>query len=95
MDGFEIIHSQPGQLNLAVDKLKGNQAFARDVQAGLAGIRGINRVTTDPDKGVLMVSYDKQQVTSFMSLLALKSAFASLFPEVDSMQLAAWLSRSL
>jgi hypothetical protein len=95
MNGFAVIHSQPGQLSLAIDKLKGNQDFARDVQAGFADIRGINRVVTDPDQGVLVVSYDKQQITSFMSLLALKSAFADLFPEVDSLQLAAWLSQSL
>ena len=95
MDGFAVMHSKPGQLSLAVDKLKGNPDLTREVQAELAAIRGIHRVSTDPDRGLLVVSYDKSQLTSFTSLLALKATFSSFFPEVDPMQLAFWLSQSL
>jgi hypothetical protein len=95
MDGFEVIHSQPGQLSLAVDKLKGKRDLIREVQTGLAAIRGIRQVSTDPDRGLLVVAYDKSQLTSFTSLLALKAALAAFFPEVDSMKLAFWLSQSL
>ena len=95
MDGFEMISSQPGQLSLAVDKLKGNQDLTRQVQTGLAAIRGIQQVSTDPDRGLLVVAYDKNQLTSFTSLLALKAALASFFPEVDAMKLVFWLSQSL
>jgi hypothetical protein len=95
MDGFAVVHSQPGQLSLAVDKLKGNDDLARAVQADLGAIRGIHSVETDPDQGLLVVAYDKQQLMSLMSLLALKSTFATFFPEVNAMQLAAWLSQSL
>jgi len=95
MDGFEVIHSQPGQLSLAVDKLKGNRDLIREVQTGLAAIRGIQQISTDPDRGLLVVAYDKSQLTSFTSPLALKPALASFFPEVDAMKLAFWLSQSL
>lgn len=95
MDGFAVMHSQPGQLSLAIDKLKGNQDLAQEVQAGLAGIRGIHRVEADPHRGLVVVSYDKQQLTSLTSLLALKAAFATFFPEVNPLQLASWLSRSM
>jgi hypothetical protein len=95
MDGFEVISSQPGQLSLAVDKLKGNRDLTREVETGLAAIRGIQGVSTDPDRGLVVVAYDKSQLTSLMSLLALKAALASFFPEVDSMKLALWLSQSL
>jgi hypothetical protein len=95
MDGFEVMHSQPGQLSLAVDKIKGNRDLAREVQAGLAAIRGIHRVEADPDQGLVAVAYDKHQLTSLTSLFALKAAVASFFPEVDPMKLASWLSRSL
>jgi hypothetical protein len=95
MDGFEVMDSRPGQLSLAVDKLKGNQDLTREVQAELAGIRGIQQVSTDPDRGLLVVAYDKSQLTSFTSLLALKATFSSYFPEVDAMKLAFWLSQSL
>jgi hypothetical protein len=95
MNGFTIIASQPGQLSLAIDKLKGNHNLMREFQAGLADIRGINWVEADPDQGLVVVSYDKQQVTSLMSLLALKATFATFFPEVNAMHLAASLSQCL
>ena len=95
MDGFVVMDSQPGQLSLAVDKLKGNADLIREVQEELAAIRGIEQVSTDPDLGLLVVAYDKSQLTSFMSLLALKATFTDFFPEVDSMKLALWLSQSL
>jgi hypothetical protein len=95
MDGFAVMDSQPGQLSLAVDKLRGNVDLTRQVQAELAAIRGIQQVSTDPDQGLLVVAYDKSQLTSFTSLLALKATFSAFFPEVDSMKLAFWLSQSL
>lgn len=90
-----MIHSQPGQLSLAIDKLKGNLSLTRDFQAGLAAIRGINRVETDPAQGLVVVSYDKQQLTSLMSLLALKATFTTFFPEVNPMRLASWLGQRI
>jgi hypothetical protein len=95
MDGFTMVNSQPGQLSLAIDKLKGNQDLTRNFQAGLAAIRGIHRVNADPDQGLVEVFYDKQQLTSLMSLLALKATFSTFFPEVNPMQLASWLSQSM
>ena len=95
MDGFTMVHSQPGQLSLAIDKLKGNLDLSRNFQAGLAAIRGIDRVEADPVQGLVVVCYDKQQLTSLMSLLALKATFNTFFPEVNVIQLAAWLSQSL
>jgi hypothetical protein len=95
MNGFTIIASQPGQFSLAIDKLKGNHNLTREFQAGLAGIRGINWVEADPDQGLVVVSYDKQQVTSLISLLALKATFSTFFPEVNAIQLASRLSQSL
>ena len=95
MDGFAVMHAQPGQLSLAVDKLKGNQELAREVQAGLIAIRGIHRAEADPEQGLVVVSYDKQQLTSLTSLLALKATFTTFFPEINLMHLASWLSRSL
>ena len=95
MDGFVMVHSQPGQISLAIDKLKGNHDLTRDFQADLATIRGIHRVEADPDLGLVEVSYDKRQLTSLMSLLALKATFTTFFPEVNAMHLASWLSQSI
>ena len=95
MEGFVVMDSRPGQLSLAVDKLKGNPDLTGEIQAELVAIRGIEQVSTDPDLGLLVVAYDKSHLTSFMSLLALKATFTAFFPEVDSMKLALWLSQSL
>jgi hypothetical protein len=95
MDGFGVMHAQPGQLSLTVAKLKDNHDLARELQAGLAAIRGIQRVEADPGQGLVVVVYDKQELTSLTSLLALKAAFATFFPEVNPMQLYFWLSRSM
>ena len=95
MDGFAVMDSQPGQLSLTVDKFKGNRDLTHQFQVELAAIRGIERVSTDPDQGLLVVAYDKSQLTSFTSLLALKATFSAFFPEVDSMKLAFWLSQCL
>ena len=50
---------------------------------------------SQPGQLSLAVAYDKRQLTSLMSLFALKAAFHSFFPEVDPMKLASWLSHSL
>jgi hypothetical protein len=95
MDGFQVIDSRPGQLSLAVEKLKGNHDRAREVQASLAGIRGIHRLEADSHRGRVVLAYDKQQLTSLASLLALKAVFARFFPEVNPTQLASWLSQGI
>jgi hypothetical protein len=95
MNGFKIVASRPGQLSLAFDKLKGNHDLTRKFQADLSGIRGISRVEADPEQGLVVISYNKQQVTSLMSLLALKATFDTFFPEINAMQLASRLSETL
>jgi hypothetical protein len=80
MDGFTLMASQPGQLSLAIDKLKGNHDLARKFQAGLAVIRGINRVEANPDQGLVEVSYDKRQITSLDVVISSESHFFHLFP---------------
>jgi hypothetical protein len=95
MDGFALVDSRPGRLSLTVDKLKGNGDLARNFQAGLAAIGGVKAVETDPELGLVVVSYDHEQVTSLMSLLALKATFGKFFPEVNPMRLASWLSQGI
>lgn len=95
MHGFAVVYSRPGNISLAIDKIKGNEALARDFQEGLAAIRGIKRVETDAARGLVAVFYDKQQVMSLTSLLALKAVFTTFFPEVNPMHLASRLSQSL
>ena len=95
MEGIEIIDSRPGQLSLAIERVKHNQTLAREVEDGFSAIRGIHRVEADYHQGIVSIDYDKQGLTSLRFLLKLKETFSSLFPEISATKLAAWLSRTL
>jgi hypothetical protein len=93
--GIEVIDSQPGEINLAIDRLQGDQDFAREFEAKFSAIHGIQQVRPDADRGEVVVLYDKQALSSLSSLLALKAAFSLLFPGIDTFRLATWLSKHL
>jgi hypothetical protein len=93
--GIEVIHSQPGEINLAIARLQGDQNFAKEFKSRFSAIHGIYQVEPDAARGEVLVLYDKQALTSLSSLLALKATFSHLFPEVDTFRLATWLSKYL
>jgi Heavy metal associated domain 2 len=95
LEGIEIIESRPGQLTLALAKMKHNQTLAREVEDGFSAIRGIHRVEADSNQGTVSIDYDQRQLTSLRFLLKLKETFSSLFPEISASKLATWLSRTL
>jgi hypothetical protein len=93
--GIEVIHSKPGEINLAIDRLQGDPNFATEFKAKFSAIHGIRQVQPDADRGEVLVLYDKQALSSLSSLLALKATFSLLFPEVDTFRLATWISKYL
>jgi hypothetical protein len=93
--GIEVIHSRPGEINLAIDRLQGDQDFAAEFKVRFSAIHGIQQVQPDADRGEVRVLYDKQALSSLSSLLALKATFSLLFPEIDTFRLATWLSKHL
>jgi len=93
--GIEVIQSQPGEINLAIDRLQGDQNFAKEFKSRFSAIHGIRQVEPDADRGEVQVIYDKKALSSLGSLMALKATFSLLFPEVDTFKLATWLSRHL
>jgi hypothetical protein len=95
IEGIEVIQATPGHLSLAVAKLKGNKTLAEEFQDLLSGIRGINNIEVDLDRGEVQMYYDKAQITSLSSLWALKDVMAVLFPEVSTIQLASYLGKYL
>jgi hypothetical protein len=92
---IEVIHSQPGEINLAIARLQGNQDFANEFKTRFSAIHGIHQVKPNAARGEVLVSYDRQALSSLSSLLALKATFSHLFPEVDTFRLATWLSKYL
>jgi hypothetical protein len=95
IDGIEILHSQPGQMSLGITKLKGDLAMAQEIEARFSAIQGINRVAADHHRGEVQVLYQREELTSLRSLLALKDTVAFLFPEVNPLTLAAYFSKIL
>ena len=95
MEGLEIIESRPGRLTLAIARVKDNDALAREVGYRFEAIRGIHQVEADAAQGLVSISYDQQELTSFFSLLKLKATFSALFPEINVTELAACISQTL
>jgi hypothetical protein len=95
MNGFEVKDSGPGYLRLAIIELKDNQDLAREIRQRFAPIRGIRQLEVDAAEGWLTVFFNYRQLTSLFSLLALKGAFAAVFPEVSMGELASLLSANL
>jgi hypothetical protein len=95
MDGVTILSSQPGQLSLGIAKLKGNPDLARELEAHLLSIRGITEVKVDPQVGEVEIRYQRETLTSFTSLWALKDVMSHFFPEINAWELAAALSPRL
>lgn len=95
MEDIEIILSRPGQLSLAITRVKGDEVLARELQDRLGAIRGIHQVEADAVQGLVSIDYDRQRLSSLSFLWQLKETFSSLFPEVSLTKLAASISRSL
>jgi len=95
MDGFEVRDSGPGYLSLAIVELKDNQDLAREIQDRFSPIRGIHQLEVDSAEGWLTVFFNYRQLTSLFSLLALRGAFAAVFPAVSVGELTSFLSANL
>jgi hypothetical protein len=95
LEDIEIIGSRPGQLSLAITKVKDNYALAREVEYRFGALRGIRQVETDASRGLVLIDYDRRELTSLFSLLKLKEAFSAVFPEINLTQFDTWLSRTL
>jgi hypothetical protein len=95
IDGIEVIQAKPGHLSLAVAKLKGNSSLAEEFQVRFSGIRGITNVEVDPIRGEVQMHYNKEEVTSFSSLWALKDIMGVFFPEVNTLQLTSHFGKYL
>jgi hypothetical protein len=87
MEGFKVLQARPGELHLAVAKIKNNYDMASQVEGRFGAVKGINHVKADPELGTVQVLYDKEEVSSLFNLWSLKDAFASLFPEINILEL--------
>jgi hypothetical protein len=95
VEGIEVLQAEPGRVSLSVAKLKGNSSLAAEFQSRFSEIRGITKVEVDPERGEVQMQYNKEEITSLRSLWALKDAMGTLFPEVNSTKLAAYLGKYL
>ncbi len=92
IEGLKVIHALPGRVRLKVAKVKGNPALAHQAQKRLAQVPGIHRVEAKPGTGSLLIHYDAEHLFSMASMEILLEALGELFPEIEAVVLAAWLT---
>ena len=79
----------PGYLRIKVRRLKGKAELAHMLEARLARLRGIRRISIDPVGGYCHLDYDSKVVTSPAFLDALSDALSALLPRVKLKKLLA------
>jgi len=95
LEDIEVIASRPGQLSLAIARMRGNEVLAQELENRFGAISGIHQVEADAVQGLLAIDYDRQRLSSLSFLLQIRETFSSLFPEVSITKLAASICRSL
>lgn len=80
----EVAHALPGRVRLKVAKLRGNPEFARQAEARLQQVPGIQQVEARPTTGSLLIYYDLATLLAEGALAALTDGFAELLPELGT-----------
>jgi hypothetical protein len=89
---IRIVHAIPGRVRVKISRLKENPVLAREVQARLSTVRGIQYVEVNPVTGSVLVLYDRTTLESLDSLLSLPAWFSPLFPDLEFHELEDWLT---
>lgn len=95
LKGIEVIQSRPGRISLEIARVRGNSTFAAELEVRFSAIAGIRRVEADPAHGKVAILYNRNELTSLHSRLAMQEAFSSLFPEINPFKLAGHLRQIL
>ncbi len=92
IEGIKVVHALRGRVRLKVARVKGNPPLAREAREKLAKVPGIRQVETRPDTGSLLIHYDTEELFSLTSLEILSATLGEIFPEIEVVTLASWLS---
>jgi Heavy metal associated domain 2 len=92
--GIKVVHAMPGRIRVKISRLKGNPVVAREIEAQLSDVQGIQRVEVNLVTGSVLVFYDPEQMAPSDSLFSLAGTFAALFPGLNPSELQAWLTSS-
>ncbi|MGO8762117.1 MAG: HMA2 domain-containing protein [Desulfobaccales bacterium] len=92
IEGIRVVHALPGRVRLKVDRVKGNPPLAREAREKLAKVPGIRQVEAKSDTGSLLIHYDTEKLFALTSLEVLSTTLGEIFPEIEVVTLAAWLS---
>ncbi len=83
--GIEVAHSLPGRLRLRVKSMQFDDDLARDVETGLAAVKGITGVWASPATGSVLITYLSREAAA----PPLGKALQSFFPGLDTDSLLA------
>src|SRR5262249_22617363 len=93
VEGIRVVHALPRRIRLKVRGLKGNSAFARELESGLWSIPGVCRVEASPATGNVLVLYDEQAHWRD-SIPSLAREIAGVAPHLDEHAVARELGAS-
>jgi Heavy metal associated domain 2 len=87
---MKVVHAIPGRVRVKIARLKENPVLAREVQARLSAVQGIQHVEVNPVTGSVLVLYDRTAFESLDSMLSLAPWFSPLFPDIEFRELEDW-----
>jgi hypothetical protein len=92
IEGVKLKSFFPGRVKLRVEAIEGDEQFARNVQDDLAALEGIKFVEADPERGTLMIKYDKKRLLQPDCAQALLAVLEGHFPSIDFDRIKGWLN---
>src|SRR5689334_19781028 len=87
MAGVQVVHALPRRARLKISGLKGDSAFARELERRLWGIPGVCRVDANPATGNVLVLYD-DRMSWRDSIPSVARELAAVAPHLDEQTVA-------
>ncbi len=87
---IHLVHSLPGRLRFKLEGLKGKPGQAREIEARLAGVRGMHGVQASSLTGSVVAKYDPAVLESLDLYVAMAKAMGIAASDLDSESLARW-----
>jgi hypothetical protein len=70
MSEAQILHAVPGRIRVKISQVKGNPAFAKQLEQTLAGMGMVRWFKVNPLTGSVLIGYDPARLPAFSELQA-------------------------
>ncbi len=90
LEDIHLVHSLPGRLRFKLEGLKGQPDQAREIEARLAEVRGMQGVQASSLTGSVVAKYDPAVLESLDLYVAIANAMGIAASDLNSESLARW-----